>query len=139
MWWPTSSRRGRRYMCHRARRPRSPPWVTRGAARGLATKAEPLTWFLNLKLAHPGSADAFAYTHNAINQSAPYLTGWPDISQQDGRIVANEQLVMMVASWLLCLLAVASVAVLVAGRVADQIRRGGLLKAVGGTPGLGSA
>jgi putative ABC transport system permease protein len=41
-----------------------------------------------------------------------------------------------VASWLLCLLAVASVAVLVAGRVADQIRRVGLLKAVGATPGL---
>jgi ABC-type antimicrobial peptide transport system permease subunit len=42
----------------------------------------------------------------------------------------------MVASWLLGLLAVASVAVLVGGRMAEQIRRVGLLKAVGGTPGL---
>ena len=114
-------------------------WLMRGAARGLATKAEPLTWFLNLKLARPGSADAFAFNHNVINQSAPYLTGWQDISAQDGRLVANEQLVMLVASWLLCLLAVASVAVLVAGRVADQIRRVGLLKAVGGTPALVAA
>jgi putative ABC transport system permease protein len=111
-------------------------WLTRAAARGLATKVEPLTWFLNLKLAHPGGADAFALNHNSINPSAPYLTGWQDISQQDGNVVKNEQLVMMVASWLLCLLAVASVAVLVAGRVADQIRRVGLLKAVGATPGL---
>ena len=39
-------------------------------------------------------------------------------------------------SWLLGLLAVASVAVLVGGRMADQTRRVGLLKAVGGTPRL---
>jgi ABC-type antimicrobial peptide transport system permease subunit len=37
------------------------------------------------------------------------------------------------------LLAIASVAVLVGGRMADQIRRVGLLKAVGGTPGLVAA
>lgn len=111
-------------------------WVTRAAARGLATRGEPLTYFLNLKLAHPGSAGAFAAAHNSMNQTAPYLTGWQDLSQQDGNVVRNEQLVMMVASSLLCLLAVASVAVLVAGRVADQIRRVGLLKAVGATPGL---
>jgi putative ABC transport system permease protein len=111
-------------------------WATRAAARGLVTTAEPPMYFLNLKLARPGSADAFASAHNKTSLTAPYLTGWQDISQQDGRMVANEQLVMMVASWLLCLLAVASVAVLVAGRVADQIRRVGLLKAVGATPGL---
>ncbi len=111
-------------------------WTTRAAARGLATTAEPLTYFLNLKLAHPGSADAFASAHNSPSQSAPSLIGWQDISQHDANVVQKEQLVMMVASWLLCLLAVASVAVLVAGRVADQIRRVGLLKAVGATPGL---
>jgi ABC-type lipoprotein release transport system permease subunit len=111
-------------------------WATRAATRGLVSPGEPLTYFLNLKLAHPGSADSFAYVHSSPNQSAPYLTAWQGISQQDGNMVRNEQLVMMVASWLLCLLAVASVAVLVAGRVADQIRRVGLLKAVGATPGL---
>ena len=42
-------------------------------------------------------------------------------------------------SWLLGLLAVASVAVLVGGRMAEQIRRVGLLKAIGGTPGLVAA
>lgn len=114
-------------------------WVTRAAARGLVSAGAPLTYFLNLRLAHPGGADAFASAHNSPSYSAPYLTGWQDISQQDGRLVQNEQLVMMVASWLLCLLAVASVAVLVGGRVADQIRRVGLLKAVGATPGLVAA
>jgi putative ABC transport system permease protein len=111
-------------------------WTTRAAARGLATTAEPLTYFLNLKLAHPGSGDAFASAHNSASQTAPSLIGWQDISQDDADVVQKEQLVMKVASWLLCLLAVASVAVLVAGRVADQIRRVGLLKAVGATPGL---
>jgi putative ABC transport system permease protein len=110
-------------------------WVTRADARGLA-KGEPLTYFLNLKLAHPASADAFFAAHSSMSQVAPALTTWQDISQQDANLVKNEQLVMMVASSLLCLLAVASVAVLVAGRVADQIRRVGLLKAVGATPGL---
>ena len=119
--------------------PARPGLGYRAAAHSLATTAEPLTYFLNLKLAHPGSADAFANAHNSLNHSAPSLTGWQDISLQDGRLVANEQMVMMVASWLLCLLAVASVAVLVAGRVADQIRRVGLLKAVGATPGLVAA
>ena len=42
----------------------------------------------------------------------------------------------MTFSSLLTLLAVASVAVLVGGRMADQTRRVGLLKAVGGTPGF---
>jgi ABC-type lipoprotein release transport system permease subunit len=111
-------------------------WVTRAAARSLATTAEPLTYFLNLKLAHPGSADAFVHAHTSMSQIAPGLLSWQGISQTDGIVVQKEQLVMMVASWLLCLLAVASVAVLVAGRVADQIRRVGLLKAVGATPGL---
>ena len=114
-------------------------WVTRAAARGLAARGEPLTYFLNLRLAHPDSADAFLSAHNSMSQVAPVLTTWQDISQQDGNVVKNEQLVMMVASSLLCLLAVASVAVLVAGRVADQIRRVGLLKAVGATPGLVAA
>ncbi|HEY3684504.1 MAG TPA: FtsX-like permease family protein [Streptosporangiaceae bacterium] len=41
--------------------------------------------------------------------------------------------------WLLGLLAMASLSVLVGGRMADQTRRVGLLKAVGGTPGLVAA
>jgi putative ABC transport system permease protein len=114
-------------------------WTTRAVARGLGPAGGALTYFLNLKLAHPGSADVFVSAHSGFGQTAPYLTGWQDISQQDGNVVKNEELVMMVASWLLCLLAVASVAVLVAGRVADQIRRVGLLKAVGATPGLVAA
>src|SRR5579871_5400528 len=62
-------------------------WVTSAAARGLASTGGPLTYFLNLKLAHPGRADAFANTNTTPSASAPFLTGWQDISQQDGNVV----------------------------------------------------
>jgi putative ABC transport system permease protein len=114
-------------------------WLTRADARDLATAAIPLTYFLNLRLAHPGSAYQFVDARNSPSPSAPYLTAWQDFSQQLGNMVRGEQLAMMVGSWLLGLLAVASVAVLVGGRMADQMRRVGLLKAVGGTPGLVAA
>ena len=51
----------------------------------------------------------------------------------------NQRQAMLTGAWLLVLLAVASVAVLVGGRMAAQIRRVGLLKAVGGTPSLVAA
>jgi hypothetical protein len=49
--------------------------------------------------------------------------------------VVNAQLVLLTGSWLLGLLAIASAAVLVGGRMAEESRRVGLLKAVGGMPG----
>ena len=51
----------------------------------------------------------------------------------------DEQTVLSPGAWLPGLLAVASVAVLAGGRMAEQTRRTGLLKAVGGTPGLVAA
>jgi ABC-type lipoprotein release transport system permease subunit len=114
-------------------------WLTRADARSLATAAEPLAYYLNLKLADPASADAFAYTYGSSNPAGPQLEAWQEISQQDGNMVLNEQRIMLVGSWLLGLLAIASVAVLAGGRMADQTRRVGLLKAVGGTPKLVAA
>lgn len=49
-------------------------------------------------------------------------------------MVAKVQLILFKGSWLLALLALASVVMLVGGRMAEQTRRVGLLKAVGGTP-----
>jgi putative ABC transport system permease protein len=117
-------------------------WTTEAAARSLATKAAPLTYFSNLKLANPAQANAFAntrdnpYDGNGPLTTAPFLNSWEQISREDGNVVRNEQIVLMVGAWLLAILAVASVAVLVGCRMADQMRRVGLLKAIGGTPGL---
>ncbi|MBV9857235.1 MAG: FtsX-like permease family protein [Streptosporangiaceae bacterium] len=113
-------------------------WTTRAVARSLATPGEPLVWFLNLRLASPASAATYAATYDSTSTAAtaPYLNSWQDIAAADGRQVSTEETVLLVGSWLLGLLAVASVAVLAGGRMADQLRRVGLLKAVGATPGL---
>jgi ABC-type antimicrobial peptide transport system permease subunit len=111
-------------------------WVTQDEARSLSSFEEPLTYYLNLKLSDPAQAVAFANKYNFNSAVPPSLYAWQQISQDDGTLLKKEQLVLIVASWLLGLLAVASVAVLVGGRMAEQIRRVGLLKAVGGTPGL---
>jgi len=54
----------------------------------------------------------------------------------DGLLIQDEQQVLTPGAWLAGLLAVASVPVLAGGRIAEHTRRIGLLKAVGGTPGL---
>ncbi len=116
-------------------------WATEPVARSLARSDEPLSYLLNLKLANPAAATAFADAYNRANAgpTAPYLMSWQDISVQDGLLVTNEQRILSTASWLLGLLAVASVAVLVSGRMTEQTRRVGLLKAVGSTPKLVAA
>jgi putative ABC transport system permease protein len=121
-------------------------WLTRADARSLAPQEESLVYVLNLKLADPAAAPAFVNEHNppdnappstrASDPAPPVLQPWQQISQADGNLVKNERRALLTASWLLGLLALASIAVLVGGRMADQVRRVGLLKAVGGTPSL---
>ncbi len=67
------------------------------------------------------------------------MNSWQDISQEDVKLATTGQHALLIGSWLLGLLAMASMAVVVGGRMAEQTRRGGLLKAVGGTPGLVAA
>ncbi len=106
-------------------------WLTQADARSLATATEPLSWLLNLRIANPAIATAFADDHSTDNLS---LGSWQQIGSQDGKELQFEQEALVVGSWLLSMLAIASVAVLVGGRMAEQARRVGLLKAVGGTP-----
>ena len=115
-------------------------WMTRADAVSLATAAQPLSYTLNLKLADPADADAFANSYDNGNaSSAVGLQSWESIAWGYGSLVRSEQFLLLIGSWLLGLLAVASVAVLVGGRMAEQTRRVGLLKAVGSTPALVAA
>jgi putative ABC transport system permease protein len=109
-------------------------WVTEPAARSLATPTVPVTYVLDLKLAHPAAAEAFENAHT--NDQQLDLMSWLDISQAEGQLLLPLQRALLIGSWLLGLLAVASLAVVVGGRIAEQTRRVGLLKAVGGTPRL---
>ena len=126
-------------------------WMTEPAVTKLTSAANPLAgYFLNLKLRDPDQAQAFANrytTHgpsgpqfstpqdNTIEQDLNFNT-WQGLASSYGLVVTDEQAVLVPGAALLCLLALASVAVLVGGRLAENTRRVGLLKAAGGTPGL---
>jgi putative ABC transport system permease protein len=111
-------------------------WVTAAAARAFATKLQPLSFVLNLRLADSSAAPAFAAARSSGEFQALNVIPWQQIAREDNNLVVNEQRILLVGSWLLGVIAVASVAVIVGGRLAEQTRRVGLLKAVGGTPGL---
>jgi putative ABC transport system permease protein len=118
-------------------------WVTQPDARALASSGGPPSYVLNLKLKDPATAPAFASKfggnypgHYNLPSNEPALIPWQSIAAVDGLLVQDEQQVLTPGAWLAGLLAVASVAVLTGGRMAERTRRVGLLKAVGGTPGL---
>jgi ABC-type lipoprotein release transport system permease subunit len=115
-------------------------WVTPEAARRLATPGNPLTYYLNLRLKDPAAAPAFVNEHQPPPTSGPAaVTAWQSLRDAAATLVTQEQNVLVPASWLLGLLAVASVAVVAGGRMAEQEGRVGLLKAAGGTPSLVAA
>jgi hypothetical protein len=113
-------------------------WVTEPDARRIATRADPVTaYILNLKLRNPARAPAFASRYGRSSTFAySSLASWEGIAVADSLLVADEQQVLSPGAGLAGLLALATVAVLAGGRMAERIRRVGLLKAVGGTPGL---
>lgn len=127
-------------------------WLTRADARRLAVAPENVSYIMNLRLADPARAPAFVAAHEPSETASvnappgarpavpppppPMLQSWTQLSDNAGNLVRNERRALLTGSWLLGLLALASVAVLVGGRMAGQLRRVGLLKAVGGTPGL---
>jgi predicted lysophospholipase L1 biosynthesis ABC-type transport system permease subunit len=115
-------------------------WLTQADVRSLV-RAETLNYVLKIELDDPASAPAFVDAQLASwpspgpsEASAPALVSWQEIrGQLAADLERNEQRVLLIGSRLLVLLAIASVAVLVGGRMADQTRRVGLLKAVGGS------
>jgi ABC-type lipoprotein release transport system permease subunit len=119
-------------------------WLTQADVRTLAADPAALSYVLNLKLADPAQAQAFVDT--IINSNPPAgnalpvgIQSWPEILSEATELARDSQILLLIGAWLLGLLAVASLSVLVGGRMADQTRRVGLLKAVGGTPSLVAA
>ena len=102
-------------------------WLTRSAVAGLAGSGAPLAYLLNLKLANPAQAPAFAAQH-------PNTFTWQSIQSAINALIGIEQVALGVGGWLIGLLALAGLGVLVGRRMTEQSKRVGLLKAVGATP-----
>ena len=102
-------------------------WLTRSAVAGLAGSGAPLAYLLNLKLADPAQAPAFATQH-------PGTFTWQSIQSAINALIGIEQVALGVGGWLLGLLALAGLGVLAGRRMTEQSKRVGLLKAVGATP-----
>jgi ABC-type lipoprotein release transport system permease subunit len=113
-------------------------WATRHRVTALATAQEPLVWFQYLKLHNPGSAPAFAdrYDRGGPPDGRPELNPWQDIAARQAEQLANERTAVIFGSTLLVILALATLVVLVGGRMSDEVRRVGMLKAAGATPGF---
>jgi putative ABC transport system permease protein len=109
-------------------------WVTEPAARSLASAQVQLSYVLNLDLKDPATAPAFAAAHQLPLGNSPILP-WQALQTGYSLEIQAEQTILSVAAWLAGLLAIASVAVLAGGRMAERARRVGLLKAVGSSPG----
>ena len=114
-------------------------WLTQADVRSLIPVPDSLSYVMNLKLADPASAQAFVDANHGEHSAATPMQPWENILQDATELARDSQILLLIGAWLLGLLAVASLSVLVGGRVADQTRRVGLLKAVGGTPSLVAA
>jgi putative ABC transport system permease protein len=114
-------------------------WLTRAEVRSLTPDPDSLSHVMHLRLADPDAAQAFVDANLPASRDAPRLASWEEILGEATELARDTQILLLIGAWLLGLLAVASLSVLVGGRIADQTRRVGLLKAVGGTPGLVAA
>lgn len=109
-------------------------WTTEATARSLATPAAPVSSMLNLELASPSHVSAFIHAH--ADGGRVYFDSWQNVRTIESRQMMPFQRGLLIGSALLDLLAVASLTVIVGGRLAERTRRVGLLKAVGATPRL---
>jgi ABC-type lipoprotein release transport system permease subunit len=107
-------------------------WATESDMRSISSYFGD-NYVVNVTLKNPSQAAALA------NGPLPFqanLTSWEQLSTADALLVTDEQTVLQVGTFLIVLLALASVALLAGGRMIEQTRRVGLLKAAGATPDL---
>lgn len=112
-------------------------WASRDEVASLASRNEPLVWFEYLELQEPAVAPQFAAAaaDGGPPDGRPELTAWQDIAGRQAEQLANERAAVVFGSSLLVILALATLVVLVGGRMSDEAPRMGMLKAAGATPG----
>ncbi|MFI5952252.1 FtsX-like permease family protein [Cryptosporangium sp. NPDC051539] len=110
-------------------------WLTRADLESIGADV----YVMNLRLADPSRADAYVAAHLAPPPGGMGLESWQTVLAGATELAGDTRILLLIGAWLLGLLAVAGLSVLVGGRMADQTRRVGLLKAVGGTPRMVAA
>ena len=116
-------------------------WVTPATARQLRDLGMTEEGFgLQLRLADPGQAAAFVAAHRSLEATDPNssvnssLETWQQRRADSHSDIDTLTETLFAAGTLIAILTVATAAVLIAGRMAAQIRQVGTLKAVGVTP-----
>ena len=109
-------------------------WLTDADVANLDVPPERISHVVNLQLSDPDTAQAFIDAHGFNQPPQPPAQSWQEITDAADSRYRHQRRALLVGSWVLAVLAVASMAVLVGSRTADQSRRVGLLKAVGATP-----
>src|SRR4029453_11701652 len=84
-----------------------------------------LSFVMSLKLADPDEAQAFVDANPPESLDGSRLASWEEIRGEATELARDAQILLLIGAWLLGLLAVASLSVLVGGRMADQTRRVG--------------
>ena len=111
-------------------------WLTREDARRLAAPLERLTYFMDLKLRDPAAAPAFAAIHGGTSLQRPALITWKDMSTGMPSCCRTSRPWRCSAAPCWVSWPLATLVVLVGGRMSEERRRVGTFKAVGSTPGF---
>jgi putative ABC transport system permease protein len=106
-------------------------WVSPTAGARLAATSEGGYEWIELRLARPQDAAAFASEHLRPGRE---IHTWQDRREGVGEALADLATALLITVSMLVGLTIATVAILVAGRMAEQTRQIGTLKAVGVTP-----
>jgi hypothetical protein len=104
----------------------------------VSTPATTASYLIDLKLARPAATQEFIHSYRESEIPVNFFS-WQLLAADDAVLLNGTRPALVAGGWLLAALAVCCVAGLVAGRAARQVRRVGLLKAVGAGPGLVTA
>jgi putative ABC transport system permease protein len=105
-------------------------WISPAAATQLAAAMDPGSYYMELRLADPDQTESFAAAHPEVG-AHPWWDRKSESTMELRELAATlGGLAVFVVG-----LTIATAAILVAGRMAAQIRQVGTLKAVGVTPG----
>jgi putative ABC transport system permease protein len=104
-------------------------WVSPATAARLGTALDEGGYSLDLRLADPDQAESFAAAHPEVGDT------WQETRSETATDIQDLAAVFGVLAIFVVVLTIGTAVILVAGRMAAQIRQVGTLKAVGVTPG----